>query len=248
MRQSIVRRGVVLMTAAVALLVVPSALAAGASARAHGRPNLRISHGTSNNWSGYALTGAGPYKSVSASWTQPAVDCATTRTGWSAFWIGIDGDTSASVEQTGSEADCSAGRPSYSAWFEMYPRYPVTFAEPVSPGDDFTAAVQSLTRGRFKLTLSDTTQGWSRTVIRRLRSAALGSAEAIAEAPSSGLGVLPLADFETVDFSGLSVNGSLVSASTPGTEPITMESAKGATEAQPSTISDGSFSDTWYSQ
>jgi hypothetical protein len=248
MRHCLVRGALALFVATAVAVGAPSAFAAGAGARTHARPNLRVRHGVSNNWSGYAVTGAGPYQSVSSSWTQPAVDCAKTRNGWSAFWIGLDGDTTATVEQTGTEADCSSGTPVYSAWYEMYPKYPVTYAEPVSVGDSFTASVESLPRGKFRLTLSDVTQGWSRTVTKRLRSAKLGSAEAIAEAPSTAFRVLPLADFGTIGFSELSVNGALVSSSTPGVEPITMASNGGTVEAEPSAISSGSFSDTWYSQ
>jgi hypothetical protein len=235
------------------LCAAPPALAARTAPDVHSWPNHRLSYGTSSNWSGYALSGSAPYQSVSASWTQPAVDCAETPTGWSAFWVGLDGDTTDTVEQTGTEADCSSGTPVYGAWYEMYPRYPVNFPEAVSAGDSFTASVTYIGKGlfgltsKFRLTLSDTTKGWSRTVVRRLISAQLGSAEAIAEAPSTSFEVLPLADFGTIGFSAMTVNGSLVTGSTPGVEPISMVSEEGANEAVPSAISDGSFSDSWYS-
>ena len=67
-----------------------------------------IHHSTSGNWAGYSATGA-TFTSVSASWVQPSVSC-TSSTAYSSFWIGLDGDGSNSVEQTGSEADCSGGR------------------------------------------------------------------------------------------------------------------------------------------
>ncbi len=230
------------------LFAASPGLAAGATADHHATPNHRISHGTSTNWSGYALAGFGPYTSVSSSWTQPAVDCAKTPTGWSAFWAGLDGYTTETVEQTGTEADCSKGAAVYRAWYEMYPKYPVNYHNPVSAGDSFTASVTDVGKGKFKLTLSDTTQGWSRTTTKRLKSAELGSAEVIAEAPSTVLEVLPLADFQTVDFSDATVDGSLVTSSTPGVEPITMVSERGVIEAAPSAISSGSFSDTWHSR
>src|SRR5262245_29641818 len=100
-----------------ALALAPTALA---KAPLHA-PNHKINHSTSTNWSGYAVTG-GTYTTVSASWTQPAVNCSVTPTGWSSFWVGLDGNTSNTVEQTGSEADCSSGRAVYSAWYEMYPK------------------------------------------------------------------------------------------------------------------------------
>jgi hypothetical protein len=247
MRLSLVRGAVIApFTIAWVLLAAAQAFAAG-TVDHHAGPNHKVHHGTSTNWSGYAVSGFGPYTSVSSSWTQPAVNCAKTPTGWSAFWVGLDGDSTNTVEQTGTEADCSSGAASYYAWYEMYPRYPVNYANPVSAGDSFTASVTYVGGGYFKLVLSDTTRGWSRTTTQRLKSAKRGSAEAIAEAPSGGGGVLPLADFGTVGFTGAAVDGSPVTSSTPGVEPITMASA-GAVKAAPSAVSGGSFSDTWYSQ
>ncbi|TML25591.1 MAG: hypothetical protein E6G32_00100 [Actinobacteria bacterium] len=245
MRPSHVSRAVITALAVGALSAAAPALAAG-SHRAAG-PNHRIDHSTSSNWSGYAVSGFGPYTSVSSSWTQPAVDCARTPTAWSAFWVGLDGDTTNTVEQTGTEADCSKGSAVYYAWYEMYPKYPFNYADRVSAGDSFSAAVTYSGSGYFKLTLSDTTRGWSHTTTQRLKSAKLGSAEAIAEAPSGSGGVLPLADFGTAAFSGATANGSLLTSSTPGLDPITMASG-GTVKATPSSISSGGFSDTWYSQ
>jgi hypothetical protein len=247
MRLSLVRRAVFATVLVFGVLsgTAPT-FAASAAAGHYAAPNHKISHSSSSNWSGYAVSGFGPYRSVSSSWTQPAVDCLRTPTGWSAFWVGLDGDTTNTVEQTGTEADCSSGTPVYYAWFEMYPKYPVNYFNPVSPGDSFSASVSYTGRGNFQLTLSDTTKGWSQTTMQRLKSAKLGSAEAIAEAPSSGGGVLPLADFGTLGFSGANVNGSPLTSSTPGVSPITMV-AGSTVKAAPSAITGGSFSDTWYS-
>ena len=240
--QGFVRRACIAVgaTVAVALAAAP---AGHAAVRIGVRPDHRIGHSASSNWSGYAVAG-GRYTTVSASWTQPAVDCSVTATGWSSFWVGIDGDTSNTVEQTGTEADCSSGRAVYSAWYEMYPKYPKTYADAVSAGDHFAASVTTDGAGSFTLTLSDTTRGWTQTTAARLKSARLASAEVIAEAPSSSGGVLPLADFGTVGFAGASVNGAPLTSSTPGIDPITM--ASGSTvKAQPSSLSNGSFTVTW---
>jgi hypothetical protein len=235
--------------AAVAALCAPaSALANGGD---HGL-NLRVRHGTSTNWAGYAVTGPGPYQTVSASWTQPEVNCARTRNGFAAFWTGIDGDTTETVEQTGTEADCSAGTARYGAWYELFPKGSVAIAEPVAPGDQFSASVTLVGKAlfglfsEFSLVLSDSTKGWSRTVNAWIRTPKLGSAEAIAEAPSSLLGVLPLSDFGTVGFSSFSANGSTVTAATPGLEPLTMVTKSGAVKAEPSALSAGSFSASWF--
>jgi hypothetical protein len=226
------------------LAITPSVAAATVRAA----PNHKISHSQSTNWSGYAVTGHGPYSAVSSSWTQPAVNCLQTPTGYSSFWVGLDGDTTGTVEQTGSEADCSSGSPVYYGWYEMYPKFPVNYSNPVSPGDAMRASVSYGGSGRFQLTLSDSTKGWSQTVTARLKSAKLGSAEVIAEAPSSSGGVLPLADFQKVGFSGATVNGGLLTASTPGIDPITMATSSGTVKAQPGSITSGGFTDTWYHQ
>ncbi|MGN6721755.1 MAG: G1 family glutamic endopeptidase, partial [Marmoricola sp.] len=88
-----------------ALAVVPLVLTLAPTATAvpglsHG-PMKRDSSSTSSNWSGYATT-MGPFTSVSASWTQPTVNCAATgkKSAYSSFWVGIDGDGSSTVEQT----------------------------------------------------------------------------------------------------------------------------------------------------
>ena len=215
----------------------------------HGRetaPNHKIGHSTSSNWSGYAVTG-GTYRSVSSAWTQPAVNCSVTPTGWSSFWVGLDGDTSNTVEQTGTEADCSNGHAVYSGWYEMYPKFPKTYSTLVGAGDRMSASVTSGSNGNFTLTLTNTTRGWTQRTTARLKHAALASAEVIAEAPSSSGGVLPLADFGTASFSGATANGATLTSSTPGIDPITMSSGS-TVKAQPSAISNGSFSVTWRHQ
>jgi hypothetical protein len=248
MRISLVSRVVIATATVVGVLSAAApALAGPAPAGRYAAPNHRIDHSTSTNWSGYAVSGFGPYKSVSSSWRQPAVDCSTTPTAWSAFWVGLDGDTTSTVEQTGTEADCSKGTAVYYAWYEMYPKFPVNYANPVSAGDSLSASVTYAGSGYFRLTLSDETRGWSHTTTQRLKSAKLGSAEAIAEAPSGSGGILPLADFGTAAFSGATVNGSPLTSSTPGLDPITKLSGS-TVSAAPSAISGGSFTDTWYSE
>lgn len=239
-----IRSARIVAVAGLVLAVVPTAEAAAAQ----NAPNHKISHSTSTNWSGYDVTGHGPYTSVAASWVQPAVDCTTTPTGYSSFWVGLDGDTTSTVEQTGTEADCSSGTPRYYGWYEMYPKFPVNYSNVVKPGDTMQASVTSQSGGTFRLTLTDQTRGWTDTATAKLKRATRGSAEVIVEAPSSSGGVLPLADFGTASFSGAKVNGSLLSSSTPGIDPITMVSSSGTVKAQPGSLSSGSFSDTWHHQ
>ena len=225
--------------------------AAAAQALAtHSAPRIRVRdgrHSTSTNWSGYATTGT-TYNDVKGSWTQPTASCSSGQTAYSSFWVGIDGDTTNTVEQTGTDADCSSGTPTYYAWYEMYPKFPVNLSQstyPVHPGDSMTAEV-SASGGNFTLTIADSTRSWSFTTNQRSRKAARGSAEWIAEAPSSSGGVLPLANFGTVSFSSCTANGAAI-GSNPNPDAITMVTSGGTVKAQPSGLGSGgaSFSVAW---
>ena len=94
--------------------------------------------------------------------------------------------------------------------------------------------------------LQDITRGWKHTVNKSLSGAANSSAEVIAEAPcctASG-GILPLANFGTVNFSNATANGSAIGNSSP--VQINMVDNSGRLKDQTSALSGGgSFSDTW---
>jgi hypothetical protein len=203
-------------------------------------PNHKISQSTSSNWSGYSAIN-GRYTSVSARWTQPAASC-TSQTTYSSFWVGLDGDGSSTVEQTGTSADCSGGRPSYYAWYEMYPKFPVNLSLPVKPGDSISASVIA-SNGRFTLTITNNTAHATYQTTQTLKRARLASAEVIAEAPSGSGGVLPLTNFGTVGFSSATVNGQALGSWKP--DKIDMV-ANGVTKATTSALSGGtSFSVAW---
>jgi hypothetical protein len=175
----------------------------GSPLAGHGRP---VNQDQSTNWSGYAATGS--FSSVSANWTEPTGHC-TSATRYSSFWVGLDGFNSSTVEQTGSEVDCSSGSTVYYSWYEMYPAFPVNFSNTVRPGDKFFGSVTFNGGSSYTLVLQDITQGWKHTVNKSLSGAANSSAEAIAEAPCctfSG-GILPLTNFGTASFSSVTVNG-----------------------------------------
>jgi len=202
---------------------------------------------TSQNWAGYASAGnAGTFTSVSASWSQPAVTCTATDT-FASFWVGLDGDGTNSVEQTGTEADCSGGNAVYQGWFEMFPAAPVFYNDPVQPGDAMSASVVANGGGAFTLTLTDSTQGWTQKTDQTLNTAQLGSAEVIAEAPSSGNGnVLPLSNFGAVNFTAVTADNAPIGNENP--DSLTMVSGNNVTEATPSALTGGNaFSVTWNS-
>jgi hypothetical protein len=168
----------------------------------------------SNNWSGYAaMTNlsspqAQAVDAVSGSWIVPSVTGSSTT--YSSAWVGIDGYSSSTVEQIGTEQDWINGSGAfYRAWYEMYPAAPVTVPVTISPGDQISASV-TYNGTSFVLSIMDTTTGNSFTTTQTLAGAQRSSAEWIVEAPSGSFGhVLPLANFGQVTFSGASatING-----------------------------------------
>jgi hypothetical protein len=247
-----------------------------ALARHHGPNRIHERHEngqyTSYNWSGYAVTGAsGAVTDVKGSWIVPAVNCTTTPSAYSAFWVGIDGFSSGSVEQTGTDSDCTGttgktGTPTYYAWFELYPNpgYEIEFPKGVQPNDLMTAEVKYLGQavggghrgpsgGSFTITITDVTKGETYTLTATAPSAVESSAEWIAEAPCCGRGntALPLADFSSIQFSSGSatVQGVTGPISTFGSnvQSISMvgQAAPHIAEATPGSLSGGSFAVTW---
>jgi hypothetical protein len=199
----------------------------------------------SSNWSGYAGT-TGTYTSVSASWTQPTGTCKSGDQ-YAAFWVGLDGYSSSTVEQTGSEVDCVGRTAEYYAWYEAYPAASENYSNTVKPGDHFNATVTYAGSNKFSLYIADTTQSWSHTTTVTVRGAARSSAEVIVEAPcctNSG-GILPLTDFGTVNITSSMANGSAI-GNAGGLTEIVMQDSQGRNEDSVSALSGGeNFSATW---
>jgi hypothetical protein len=167
---------------------------------------------TSNNWSGYDDSTDGPFTTITATWVQPRVRVTGATFSDAAFWVGLDGDTSGTVEQIGTEG-YSQGVTGYDAWYEMYPLYPVTIDMAIHPGDVLTGAVTWASPASFTLSLLNHTTGASYSTGQLMSiPPALASAEVIAEAPSSSSGIVPVSDFGLVSFSGCAINGQPISA------------------------------------
>ena len=155
------------------------------------------------NWAGYVVTA--PKSSVidvKGSWTVPSLAC-SRQTAYAAFWVGIDGFSDSTVEQTGVLAECYQSSAYYFTWYEFYPAYPVyvTSTVPVKAGDVVYGEVSCLSStGSFIVTLTDKTTGATFSKTQSDSSALLSSAEWITEAPSSGGQILPLAMFGTVRY------------------------------------------------
>ena len=229
--------------------------------RFHGvRPDGTVE---SENWSGYAVTGSS-FKVAKGSWTVPSVDCSKTPNTYAAFWVGIDGYSSNTVEQTGTDSDCDGTSPSYYAWYEFYPQPSFLIGSvPVSPGDQMSAKV-TYSGSKFTITIKNVTTGKSFSKSEPVSGAQRSSAEWIAEAPccTAGGGILPLSDFGTVylgkDYTKVKSTNYATDVSISGpiskfgsdVYAITMVSSGGADEAVPSSLTeDGtSFDVVWESE
>ncbi len=215
----------------------------------------------SENWSGYAVTGS-TYTQALGSWVVPAGNCNVTPNTYSSYWVGLDGYSSSTVEQIGTDSDCNGGAPSYYAWYEFYPRGSVYIGS-LSPGDRISAAI-SFAGGEFTVTILDETNGESYRKSAKVPEAQRSSAEWIAEAPccTRAGATLPLSDFSAVslgdDYTGAIGTNYAVGASTSGpigafgssVQEIVMAGSNGAEEAVPLPLTpDGtSFMVTWKSE
>jgi len=203
----------------------------------------------STNWSGYADTGSG-FSTVSATWKEPTPSCSGRTTALAAFWVGIDGYSSSSVEQDGTLIECYGGATYQFSWWEIYPVNSVqVVGQSVAAGDSITATV-TRSGTSYKLSVTDSTHSAnSFSTTQTYSGAADSSAEWIAEAPSGSSGVYPLAKFST----WTDANSSTTAGSTSGVissfpdDEITMITSSGATEAQPSALNSAgnSFTVTW---
>ena len=162
----------------------------------------------SANWSGYAAHRSGvKFTRVSGSWTQPSATCTPGHRTYSAFWVGLGGYSlnSNSLEQIGTEVDCSAsGAVRSTAWYELVPAGSRAIHIAVQPGDAMTADVVVVGHD-VTVELRDITR--QRSFVKRLHAKTIDttSAEWIAEAPSECVSdtaceTLPLADFGTATF------------------------------------------------
>jgi hypothetical protein len=210
-----------------------------------------VSQVESTNWSGYADTGSS-FSQVAGSWTEPSVSCGSRRSAESlaAFWVGIDGYSSDTVEQDGTLIECYRGTAYQYSWWEMYPTNDIqVVGESVASGDSITASVvRSGTSYTLKVTDSTNTTN-SFSTVQSCSDCANSSAEWIAEAPSGSAGIYPLADFGTWTESSATVTEGSTSGviSSFTDDEITMVDNSGLVKAQPGALngSGNGFSVTW---
>lgn len=206
------------------------------------------------NWSGYTVTGSS-FTHVRGTWTVPTVNCGMTPNTYSSFWVGLDGYTSSTVEQIGTDSDCDGTMPAYYAWFEFNPQPPMLIEGlVVSPGDLMSATVV-YSDNEFTLTITNASNGQSYSTTSRFSGAKRSSAEWIAEAPCCARSgsALPLSDFGIAffgaDYSTDSSTAGPISDFGRSVQQLIMDSSKGKAEAIPSPLMGGtSFTVTWKSE
>jgi hypothetical protein len=203
----------------------------------------------STNWAGYADTGRS-FSQVTASWTEPSATCSRNTEQLAAFWVGIDGYSSSSVEQDGTLIECYRGHAYQYTWWEMYPTNDIqVVGQTLAAGDAITSTV-TRSGTSYTLTVTDSTHSAnSFTATESCSSCANTSAEWIAEAPSSSSSIYPLADFGSWTAAGASATegGTSGTISSFTDDQITMVDNFNRVKAQPGSLnSSGSgFSVTW---
>jgi Peptidase A4 family len=220
--------------------------------RVSGRAQIKgLSQVESTNWSGYAddNSAGNTYSTVTGNWTEPSVTC-TSQTSLAAFWVGIDGYSSDSVEQDGTLAECYGGAAYYFTWWEMYPTNDIqVVGDTVRGGDSISASVVR-SGSSYTLKVTDSSRsGDSFTTTQTCSGCANSSAEWIAEAPSGSSGIYPLPNFHTwTETSATVKSGSTTGViSTFPDDEITMIDSSGNVKAQPGPLnsSGNGFTVTW---
>jgi peptidase A4-like protein len=110
-------------------------------------------------WTGYAVTGT-DFTQVQGSWIVTAVDCTKTPNTDSSEWVGIDGWSSNTVEQIGTDADCNGKTPYYYVWYEFYPLNTIVIPDvSIAPGDKFSASVVYEGGNEYTVSITNVTTG-----------------------------------------------------------------------------------------
>ena len=221
-------------------LLVPTH--SGPSGAAAGHSDGTAATRTNDHWSGYSAH-SDTYSSVSASWTEPSVDCRTG--GEVVFWVGLDGDGNDNVEQTGTHVLCRNGRAIHTGWWETYPCYDIVdYGHTVRAGDRIDATVTDNGDGSYRLYLRDETQGWTEQPNKwACDGAGDVSAEVITETPEYSNGPSPLADFGTVTYTDVTIDGQPLGDASP--QAITMARHGRAIDTTSSISGGNRFSNTW---
>ena len=199
----------------------------------------------STNWSGQVFLGSA-ITGVSGDWVVPAV-AASASDEYSASWIGIDGATVSSLIQTGTAQQYFGGRRPVLRLGRVVAGERgcelVNSSDrpsPVAPGDQIEASVIETTANMWAVTIDDVTQSWGGSLPDDSLYPTPGtSAEWIEEAPTVNSSQSTLANFGSMTFTSMGVNGSESTL-----VPVDMTDPTGTyIIAWPGVYSSGSFSD-----
>ncbi len=236
-------------------LVIPTIAFAGAvsqpapagAAPAVAAPFAHITKTTALNWAGYYATGSdGSVTKVTGTWVEPKVKCGV-QPSLAVFWLGMDGVTSQTVEQTGTQVACVAGVAVASAWYELYPRPVKPIANlTVAPGDHVTASV-TYASSDFDLSIEVAGHYFNKTVAL---TADRSSAECIVERTTNSTGFIDLTNFGVLKFKSCkaTVDGSVKGIGAFGTVgDVVMKDSEGHVVAEASGFTAGktAFNVTW---
>ena len=253
---------------------VSLAAAVGGPPSAHAQPAaghhviVAVDANQSTNWSGYNQgtleQGNTLFDQVSGDWTVPAATQHTTgQDEFSSTWVGIGGgcvDAGCNVVDTtliqaGTEQDVdSAGRASYSAWFELIPAPSLTITSlPVAAGDQIHVDIHEVVPNGnvWTITLQNLSTGKSFTTTVPYASTH-ATAEWIEETPlvfgTGGAGLAALPNLSTVHIDNALTNGARAGLRT--SEQIQLVDSNNkplATPSSPDVDLDGFNDCTWSS-
>ncbi|MGP8125784.1 MAG: G1 family glutamic endopeptidase [Nitrososphaerales archaeon] len=214
-----------------------------------------------DGWAGYAAnaTKEGQAEFVNGTWTVPGSHCAPNQTSTVLVWVGLGGNNGGGIEQIGTRNDCVDGRPSYSAWYELWPSQSSTMpltGLAVGPGDNVSASVRYSGQTKsFDFLLGNGTETASFSL--PYADSSVSSAEWVVEAPGFTNGTrLPLLNFTTVSFSGAfaTIGNHTGTITGLGSQPFSnlfalTYSCQNDTMAQPGPVANGGedFTITWLS-
>jgi hypothetical protein len=197
---------------------------------------------TNTTWSGISVHTTGT--AVQAQWIEPPVKCGGGPT-YGAIWVGIGGDGSNTVEQTGTQETCDDGRVWVDGWYEMYPHpaHGVPGVHIVKPGDRMMAIVSYKGPALFRLQLKNLSRGWAATEQLSAPNASRLSVEVIIETPKSD--TPNLNHFGTVTFTHVAVNHRSLGYWDKAMRRYNLEAGNGKLEDTTSTPSKSSFNIKW---
>jgi hypothetical protein len=191
-----------------------------------------------HNWSGHIFTGP-TFTAISGQWVVPTVQSSATGE-YSATWLGIDGVNNTSLIQAGTAQDTSNGTTTYDDWYEILPANETLIAS-VSPGDHIQASINQDSPGTWTIAITDSTSGQSFSQAFAY-SGPGASAEWIEEAPKVNGQQSVVANFGTVQFTGMSWAGS--NPSSVANTTLNMADSSGTVVASSGVIAGGSFAIT----